>query len=401
LKGGTVLKILHTSDWHLGRKSGNFGKSSEIVLKERYEDYFRSAEYIVDRALQERVDVFVIAGDLFDNSKILPDVLFRTENILGKLKENGIKTVVVEGNHDKPSTEEESWVEYLSKKKLIEVPRFFYDGTYHFEPIELNGYRIYGVPYIAGYISNTLEQLANILQGDKNIIVSHTAPKTFLEDETLPGCVDTETLRLFEGKVRYFAAGHYHSFLQFPANFPYFFIPGSPEYFDIGEAKKEFKKGKNLKQFIIFDTETGQIKLESTKRRSVRVYRIKDISEINNIEPMEGQVILIQTEVSLSRSQKKKIEEQFLESGVLCVLFEYVPKELTDFEITEEMPVSVLEERIISLWTDKENQPSLFAKHSKRSAQFLEKLKTVEPEKYFEEFDAFLEDLLGGEKDAD
>ncbi len=394
------MKILHTSDWHLGRKSGNFGKSSEKVLKERYEDYFRSAEYIVEKAVQEQVDMFIIAGDLFDNSKILPDVLFRTESILEKLKEKGIKTVVVEGNHDKPSTEDESWVEYLSKKKLIEVPHFSYDGTYHFEPIELNGYKIYGVPYIASYTSNTLKELANLLQGDKNVVVSHTAPKTFLEDDTLPGCVDTDTLRLFEGKVRYFAGGHYHSFLQFPTNSPYFFIPGSPEYFDLGEAKKEFKKAKNLKHFIIFDTETGQITLEPTKRRSVKVYRVKDVSEIDNIVATEGEVILIQTEISLNRSQKKNIEEQFLERDVLCVLFEYVPKELTDFEITEEMPTNVLEERIISLWTEKDNQPSLFAKNSKSSAQFLEKLKSLEPEKYFDEFDAFLEELLGGEKDA-
>ncbi|SHF29513.1 Calcineurin-like phosphoesterase [Marinitoga hydrogenitolerans DSM 16785] len=77
------MKILHTSDWHLGRRP--VGGICEYTNK-RYEDYFNAAEYIADKAIELSVDIFLISGDLFDKSTLLPDILYRTEKILEKLK---------------------------------------------------------------------------------------------------------------------------------------------------------------------------------------------------------------------------------------------------------------------------------------------------------------------------
>jgi exonuclease SbcD len=51
------MKILHTADWHLGKKLDNISRLEEQkeVLQE-----------ICDIADQQQVDVVIVAGDLFD-----------------------------------------------------------------------------------------------------------------------------------------------------------------------------------------------------------------------------------------------------------------------------------------------------------------------------------------------
>ena len=52
------MKILHTADWHLGKKLDRFSRIEEqrAVMGE-----------IVQIADAQKVDVVIIAGDLFDN----------------------------------------------------------------------------------------------------------------------------------------------------------------------------------------------------------------------------------------------------------------------------------------------------------------------------------------------
>ena len=51
------MRILHTSDWHIGKRLGRYDRSEE------YRDVIREVVAIADR---ERVDLVVHSGDLFD-----------------------------------------------------------------------------------------------------------------------------------------------------------------------------------------------------------------------------------------------------------------------------------------------------------------------------------------------
>ena len=88
------MKILHTADWHIGKKLDNFSRMEEqrLVLDEICE--------IADR---EEVDAVVVAGDLFDNfnpSSEATELLYRT---LHCLSANGSRAVIaIAGNHDSP-----------------------------------------------------------------------------------------------------------------------------------------------------------------------------------------------------------------------------------------------------------------------------------------------------------
>lgn len=88
------MKILHTADWHIGKKLDNYSRLEEqrLVLAEICE--------IADR---ENVDAVVIAGDLFDNfnpSSEATELLYST---LHCLSDNGCRAVIaIAGNHDSP-----------------------------------------------------------------------------------------------------------------------------------------------------------------------------------------------------------------------------------------------------------------------------------------------------------
>ena len=53
------MRLLHTSDWHLGR---NFGQLSLA------DDQAAFVDWLGDVVRQERIDLVVIAGDLYDRA---------------------------------------------------------------------------------------------------------------------------------------------------------------------------------------------------------------------------------------------------------------------------------------------------------------------------------------------
>ena len=88
------MKILHTADWHIGKKLDQYPRLEEqrLVLAE-----------ICEIAERENVDAVIVAGDLFDNfnpSSEATELLYST---LHRLSANGSRAVIaIAGNHDSP-----------------------------------------------------------------------------------------------------------------------------------------------------------------------------------------------------------------------------------------------------------------------------------------------------------
>lgn len=89
------MKILHTADWHLGKRIDRFSRLEEQVLV---------MNEIVQIADEQKVDLVLIAGDLFDNfnpSVEATELFYKT---LKRLSLNGKRPVIaISGNHDSPS----------------------------------------------------------------------------------------------------------------------------------------------------------------------------------------------------------------------------------------------------------------------------------------------------------
>ncbi len=89
-----ALKILHTADWHLGKKLDNFSRIEEqiAVLQE-----------IVELTQEHKADVVIIAGDLFDAFNPGVDAVDLFYKTLKALTNNGRRPVIaIAGNHDSP-----------------------------------------------------------------------------------------------------------------------------------------------------------------------------------------------------------------------------------------------------------------------------------------------------------
>jgi DNA repair protein SbcD/Mre11 len=88
------MKILHTSDWHLGKRLDNFS---------RLEEQADVLDEICSIADTERVDVVLVAGDLFDTFNPTAEAVDLFYKMLKRLAKNGNRAVIaIAGNHDSP-----------------------------------------------------------------------------------------------------------------------------------------------------------------------------------------------------------------------------------------------------------------------------------------------------------
>lgn len=88
------MKILHTADWHLGKRLDSFSRLEEqkIVLDE-----------ICIIADEQAVDAVIVAGDLFDAFNPPVEAIELLYKTLKRLTKNGKRPVIaIAGNHDSP-----------------------------------------------------------------------------------------------------------------------------------------------------------------------------------------------------------------------------------------------------------------------------------------------------------
>ena len=91
-----MLRLLHTADVHLGARHTDLGDRA-ATLRERQFAAFTAS---IDLAIAEQVDVFLVAGDLFDSNVQPRRTVDRTAAQLRRLVEAKIRTVVAPGTHD-------------------------------------------------------------------------------------------------------------------------------------------------------------------------------------------------------------------------------------------------------------------------------------------------------------
>ena len=85
------VRILHTSDWHLGRSFHGVGL---LAAQARFLDH------LVETVVSERVDLVVVSGDVHDRALPPVDAIELAGDVLARLAATGVRTVVTSGNHD-------------------------------------------------------------------------------------------------------------------------------------------------------------------------------------------------------------------------------------------------------------------------------------------------------------
>ncbi|MDD2364630.1 MAG: exonuclease SbcCD subunit D C-terminal domain-containing protein [Desulfuromonadaceae bacterium] len=89
------LRVLHTSDWHIGRT---------LYGRKRYEEFEAFFNWLAETIIRERVDVLLVAGDIFDTTSPSNRAQELYYLFLCRIAASPCRHVVVTaGNHDSPS----------------------------------------------------------------------------------------------------------------------------------------------------------------------------------------------------------------------------------------------------------------------------------------------------------
>jgi exonuclease SbcD len=93
------MKILHTSDWHLGQY---------FLGKSRQNEHKQFLEWLLVCASEQQVDAIIVAGDIFDTGSPPSYARELYNQFIEDLQKTGIKLIIVGGNHDSVATLSES-----------------------------------------------------------------------------------------------------------------------------------------------------------------------------------------------------------------------------------------------------------------------------------------------------
>ncbi|WP_031507043.1 exonuclease SbcCD subunit D [Streptomyces megasporus] len=85
------MRLLHTSDWHLGR---SFHRVNLLSAQAAFVDH------LVETARRERVDAVLVAGDVYDRAVPPLAAVELFDDALHRLAALGVPTIMISGNHD-------------------------------------------------------------------------------------------------------------------------------------------------------------------------------------------------------------------------------------------------------------------------------------------------------------
>lgn len=256
------MKLAHISDLHLGKTLYNYSliEDQEYIL-----------EQIVGILVEKKVDVLMIAGDVFDKN-VAPEAGLKVfRKFLNRLVESKIKVLIISGNHD--SAERLTFGgEFMTEKGI-----FFskvYDGQ--IDPVsfedEYGPVNFYLLPFIKPQIVNhyiegneidTYEEAVqfavknmNINTSERNVILAHQnilSAKRCESEENIIGGLDAVSDAVFKD-FDYTALGHIHSQQKIGKNNVFFC--GTPLKYSVSEFDQEKKMP------IISLAEKGKLDIE-------------------------------------------------------------------------------------------------------------------------------------------
>ncbi len=94
------MKILHTSDWHLGQY---------FMMKTREAEHLAFLNWLINVVLEEQIDALIVAGDIFDSTTPPSYARKLYSDFIVKLQAAGcLQLIIVSGNHDSVAVLNES-----------------------------------------------------------------------------------------------------------------------------------------------------------------------------------------------------------------------------------------------------------------------------------------------------
>ncbi len=380
------MKILHTSDWHIGKKLENYSRLKEqiLVLNE-----------ICNIAQKEEVDAVIIAGDLFDTFNPSTDAVELFYKTLKKLTRDGtIPVVAISGNHDSPDRVEtadplarECGIVFLGYPNSIVTPFLLESGLkvthsdqgfIEFKIPSINyPFRLITTPYANEYrlkqaldINDKETELRNILKNKwdytakkycdnagVNILATHlfviNKGDTSLEEpeDEKPilhvGGAQAIYTENFPNEVQYVALGHLHRKQIISTSKHPVVYAGSPISYSFSEANQnkyviivdvepekeakikaiELKQGKKLVRLLANDLLDAEQKLLANKESLVELTIITDeylsAKDRQHLNKLHDGIVVLIPQLRSSSQNNTSIQEIDLRKDLKSLFKDY------------------------------------------------------------------------------
>lgn len=249
------MKLVHVSDLHLGFRQ--YQRQTERGLNQREADVASAFRKAIDRIIELRPELIVIAGDVFHAVRPTNPAILHAYMQFSRLVQMLPDTMVVmvAGNHDTPRTAETGWILRLFSTLGISV-------------VEEEAKRITSrdgrVSVLAIPILGGRPDMKPDPDAKYNVLVNHyllddVAPR--LGPHMRPSGISAKDFPLAD--YNYVGFGHYHVYEKLADNA---FYSGSIEYTSNNiwrEIDEERQKRIPGKGFIEFDLDTGRHQFHS------------------------------------------------------------------------------------------------------------------------------------------
>ncbi len=244
------MRILHTSDWHIGRTF--HGHSTLEALR-------GVLEALTAQVRENDVDVVIVAGDIFDSATPAAACYGLLSDTLRALAGTGAQVIVTSGNHDSAARLGfqagllRDGIHVLTDPAAVGTPVTVRDAD---GPVH-----VYGIPFLEpallrhvwpgvrsqeaalghamGLVRDDLAARSTAGDAGRSVAIAHcfaagVAPTPHLERDIQQGGLDVVPLSVFDG-VDYVALGHIHGRQQLAPHIRY---AGAPLHYSFGEGDK-------------------------------------------------------------------------------------------------------------------------------------------------------------------
>jgi len=227
------MKLIHIADTHLGLAAFNrLDPESGMNLREKqvYDNFLAA----VDAIINEKPDVLVHAGDLFDTVKPKTKAYTTVLEALEQLHAAGIPLVVIAGNHSMVKTRYTT-----SPFEVLTYHPSHITAAYKFryEKVEIGDTVFHLIPNMLRVEDyRTAYDEIELARDHNNVLVTHGLA-TAIRDKRLATVAEHELdSTILSDRFDYIALGHYHRQSQITDNAWY---SGSTEYLTYGEIADE------------------------------------------------------------------------------------------------------------------------------------------------------------------
>jgi exonuclease SbcD len=240
------MRILHTSDWHLGR---SFHGEDLLAAQAAYVDH------LIETVESERVDLVVVSGDVYDRALPAVDAVELADEALHRLGTSRARVVITSGNHDSQRR-----LGFNSRLVDLAGVHLRTDAGRVDEPVLLDDEHgpvaVYGIPYLEpdvltrawelptrshhAVMTAAMERIRADLAarpaGTRSVVLAHAFVAGGLPSESerdiSVGGVSVVPLELFDD-IDYTALGHLHGRATLSDTVRY---SGSPIAYSFSEA---------------------------------------------------------------------------------------------------------------------------------------------------------------------